>query len=94
MSAKVEPQDGQTKRAVQGLKNENLTAMISRRSRQYGQSLSRRRSISGIDFTALVLKRADESYTVAVMFQRRPMVANGNGKGGVTPAASRRGQPS
>jgi hypothetical protein len=53
MSAKVEPQDEQTKRAAQGLKSENFTAMISRRSRQYGQSLSRRRSISGIDITAL-----------------------------------------
>jgi hypothetical protein len=37
MSAKIEPQDGQTKRAVQGLKSENLTAMISRGSRQQGQ---------------------------------------------------------
>jgi hypothetical protein len=34
MSAKVEPQDGQMKRAEQGLKSENLTAMISRGSRQ------------------------------------------------------------
>jgi hypothetical protein len=48
-SASAEPQDGQAKRALGGLKSGNFNAIISRRSRQWGQSQSRRFSSCAID---------------------------------------------